>query len=465
VAQRGGIGLNPGGPDADDLFLSAGGVAQKGGGGVHSTAEGARARFRKTARRLGGLGRAWWVDREKPEGAARLRWAAAALLVLVGVISTVVVPRASATVSEPTFDSRSVSPAADPPGLPTPTASGPAAAPSLQIIPVPLPLKPMIPVGKGMWLHRMEKANNGDAASIVNQAVTHGLSHLYVRLGSSRMGFYGQGDLNKLLPVAHAAGLKVVGWDFPYLRDVPDDANRAAAEMAYATPDGHRIDAFAADIETPSEGTNLTTVGVDAYGRWVRIHAGPRFPLILAVPRPNPKRWYPYAEAAKDFDAIAPMVYWVNRDPGADVAGAIQALAPLGKPVIPVGQAYDPGIDGSHSWGPPSAADINKFMQTAADLGVASYSFWVWDTASAEQWQAIGASQLLHLQPLAGPQVGDRVAALQRVLKGLGQPVAVDGDFGAHTKSALAQLQRQLGIPVTGRLDAATLQALKQPLK
>jgi hypothetical protein len=280
------------------------------------------------------------------------------------------------------------------------------------------------------------------------------------------MGFYAQGDLNKLLPVAHAAGLKVIGWDFPYLNDVPADADRAAAEIAYTTPDGHRIDAFAADIETPAEGTNLTAAGVDAYGHWVRDHAGPRFPLILAVPRPNPSRWYPYAEAAASFDAIAPMVYWVNRDPGTDVAGAIQALAPLGKPVIPVGQAYDPGIDGSHSWGPPSAADINKFMQTAADLGVASYSFWAWDTASPEQWQAIGASQLLHLEPLLdGPEFSARVAALQRVLKGLGQPVAVDGDFGEHTKGALAEVQRQLGVPATGILDWATLQALKRPLK
>jgi hypothetical protein len=390
----------------------------------------------------------------------------AALLVLVGLVGSFVVPRASASVATPDFDSRWVSPAADPPGLPAPTAAGPAAAPALQIIPVPLPIKPIVPVGKGMWLHRMEKANNGDPVAIVNQAVATGLSHLYVRLGSSRMGFYAQGDLNKLLPVAHAAGLKVIGWDFPYLVDPGGDVRRAAAEIAYVTPTGDRIDAFSADIETPAEGTNLTLQNASDYGAWLRGIVGPTVPMIIAVPRPNPGRWYPYAEAAKYFDAIAPMVYWVNRDPATDVAGAIQALAPLGKPVIPVGQAYDPGIDGSHSWGPPSAADINKFMQTAADLGVASYSFWAWDTASPEQWQAIGASQLLRLEPLLdGPEFGARVAALQRVLKGLGQPVAVDGDFGEHTKGALAQIQRQLGVPATGILDWATLQALKRPLK
>jgi peptidoglycan hydrolase-like protein with peptidoglycan-binding domain len=57
----------------------------------------------------------------------------------------------------------------------------------------------------------------------------------------------------------------------------------------------------------------------------------------------------------------------------------------------------------------------------------------------------------------------DGISALQRVLNGLGHPVAVDGTFGDQTRSALAQLQRQLGVPPTGVLDKATLLALKNP--
>ena len=411
-------------------------------------------------------GRRLWTHRDRPEERTHLRWGAAALLVLVGVVSALVVPQGPDAAAGPAFDRASVAAAAaDPPAaLPVTTAEGPVAAPEVQPVNAPLPLKPTIPVGKGMWMHVFKRAYGGDPNLIVNHALSHGISHLYVRLGSSRMGFYAQGDLDRLLPVAHANGLKVVGWDFPYLDNVVGDVSRAVDEIRYRTPDGHGIDAFSADIETPSEGTNLTTANVEDYGEWLRGYAGPQFPLIAAVPRPNPKRWYPYAEATAYFDAIAPMVYWVNRDPATDVAGAIQALAPLGKPVIPVGQAYDPGIDGSHAWGPPSAADINKFMQTAADLGVASFSFWAWDTASPEQWQAISNSQLLHLRPLAeGPDKGERVAALQRVLKGLGHPIAVDGTFGAGTQAALAETQRQLGLPASGLLDRATLIALKQP--
>jgi hypothetical protein len=440
-------------------------VATEGTAGVAFTAE-ARTRLEHQARRIGSAGLRWWTGKDRPEEQTHLRWGAAALLVLVGVVSALVVPRApDALAAGPEFDRASVAAAADPPAaLPVPTAAGPVAAPQDQPVNVALPLKPTIPVGKGMWVHILQRAYGGNPDLIVNHALSHGLTHLYVRLGSTRMGFYAQGDLNKLLPVAHAAGLKIIGWDFPYLDDIHADVERANAEINYVTPGGHRIDGFSADIETASEGTALSTDNVTAYGNWVRHFAGPQFPLILAAPRPNPKRWYPYEAAAKQFDAIAPMVYWINRDPAADVTGAIEALRPLGKPIIPVGQAYDPGIDGSHSWGPPSAADINKFMQTAADLGVASYSFWSWDTASPEVWAAISSSQLIQLRPLFnGPDLEDRVAALQRVLKGLGRPVAVDGDFGAHTQAALADLQRQLGLPASGQLDRATLVALKQP--
>jgi hypothetical protein len=315
-----------------------------------------------------------------------------------------------------------------------------------------------------MWVHVLDRVTRGNVQAMVNHAVEYGLTHVYVRLGSSRKGFYAQRDLDAVLPLAHRAGIKVIGWDFPYLQDPMGDAQRAAEEIAYTTADGHQIDGFSADIETPSEGTNLTTEGAQAYGSRLRELAGPQVLLIAAVPRPDPRRNYPYGAVTEPFDAIAPMVYWVNRDPGSDVAGAIAALAPLGKPILPVGQAYDPGIDGSHSWGPPSAAHIQRFMQTAGDLGVASYSFWAWDTANAEQWQAIGQSNLIDLAPIApGTGNGAAVTALQRVLKGLGRPVAVDGAFGAGTKAALEDVQHQLGVPATGTLDSATVWALHNP--
>lgn len=268
-----------------------------------------------------------------------------------------------------------------------------AAYPQDPYYPIPLLSRPAdgpVPTGKGMWLHRLSRAENGDVASIVARAKAAGLTHIYVRLGSSKSGFYAQRDLDRLLPVAHAAGLKVVGWDFAYLGDVFADAARAREEIWYATPTGHRIDAFSADIETPAEGTTLSDAGIRGYVGALRQAVGPGYPLIATVPRPSPKRWFPFA-ALDGFDAVAPMVYWGNRDPAADVQGAIANLAFLGKPIIPVGQAYDMAQDGAPSiaHGAPSKAAITKFIDAAAGHGATGVSFWVWDTATPDHWAAI----------------------------------------------------------------------------
>lgn len=245
--------------------------------------------------------------------------------------------------------------------------------------------------GKGMWLHIVERAEGGNPAAIVAKAKAVGITHVYVRLGSSFDGFYGQAALDRLLPVAHAAGLKIVGWDFPYLIDPAGDARRALAEIAYTTPTGQRIDGFSADIETASEGVRLTPATADAYGATLRQLVGPAFPLVATVPRPVPGRGFPYVEATRSFDVIAPMVYWMQHDSAATVASAMDALAPLGKPIMPIGQAYDGALDGGPP-GPPSKDSILRFIATAAAKGATGVSFWVWNYATPDHWAAIAES-------------------------------------------------------------------------
>jgi hypothetical protein len=282
--------------------------------------------------------------------------------------------------------------------LPTPAGAalpagtgGELAAAAVTPAPPP-PRTPALPRGKGMWLHRLEWAAGGDPAALVAHAKAVGLTHLYLRLGSSKRGFYAQGDLDRLLPVAHAGDLSVVGWDFPYLFDPRADADRAVAEITYTTPDGHRIDAFSADIETPAEGVNLTHEGAAAYGARLRELVGPGYPLIATIP-PPPRTAYPFDEATGHFDAIAPMVYWMNRDPVADVVRAMDNLAHYGKPLLPVGQAYDGGPEGGPP-GPPPRDQLDRFMQAVSGKGAAGYSFWVWHTATAEHWAAIAEARL-----------------------------------------------------------------------
>ena len=161
-------------------------------------------------------------------------------------------------------------------------------------------------------------------------------------------GFYAGAFLDAILPAAHAAGIRVYGWDFPYLEDVQTTSTGRMQAILYRTPDGHRIDGFVPDIESQAEGTNLTAEAPWPTRTGLRNWVGAAYPLIICVPRPSEHAIavFPYGAVLPFYDAVAPMVYWLNRQPDSDVVGAIQWLAQFGKPVIPVGQAYDGGPEG-----------------------------------------------------------------------------------------------------------------------
>jgi len=241
-----------------------------------------------------------------------------------------------------------------------------------------------------MWIWLPEYVEGGDPAAIVARAQAAGLSHVYVRTGSSVDGFYAAAFIEALLPVAHAAGIRVIGWDFPYFDDLNADTARALEAIQYTTPTGDRLDGFSPDIETALEGVNLTPENAAAYSQTLRNAVGPSYLLIATVPRPSPARQadYPYGRVLPPYDAVAPMVYWIDTPPDVDTSEAIEFLAQFGKPVLPIGQAYDSGLEGGPP-GSPTGADIDSFMNTALAGGAPSVSFWSWQHATDEMWQAI----------------------------------------------------------------------------
>jgi hypothetical protein len=279
-----------------------------------------------------------------------------------------------------------------PPPAPTTTVPPPPPPPPAPPAPPAPPPAPEIPVGKGMWIWMADRAEGGDPARIIGRAKAVGLTHLYIRVGSSKVGFTAAPFMNRLLPAAHAAGIKVYGWDFPYLEDPGGDVARAIIALRHEAPGGHKLDGFVADIETPSEGTFLTAEGTLAYGQGLRAALGGQVPLIAAVPRPSAymvnSRRYPYDIVAGQFDAFAPMVYWLNRQPDSDVVHTVQYLARFGKPIIPIGQAYDGAPEGGRP-GVPTRDELLRFISASASVGVPGVAFWSWQHADQQAWDAI----------------------------------------------------------------------------
>jgi hypothetical protein len=314
-----------------------------------------------------------------------------------------------------------------------------------------------------MWIWMPERTESGDAPAIVARALATGLTHVYVRTGSSRQGFQGAAFLEALLPAAHAAGLRVYGWDFPYLDDVPGDVARAMAAITYRTAGGHRIDGFVPDIETGSEGTNLNAETALWYSNSLRAAAGPDYPLIVCVPAPTPRRiaTFPYAAILPVYDAVAPMVYWLNRQPDTDVAAALAFLVPFGKPVLPVGQAYDGGPEGGRP-GPPTADEIARFLGAAQAGGATAVSFWSWQHASPEIWATVAAAPQFVL-PANTALDSHQITAVQTQLASQGYAAPVNAQWDAATLAALDAFQIDAGLVPVPVFDEATRAHLLGP--
>ncbi len=215
----------------------------------------------------------------------------------------------------------------------------------------------------------------------VARARAAGARSIWIRTGG-RQGYYGNQFLPALVPAAHAAGIKVVAWDFPFLSDPVADAARAKQALDLG------IDAFAPDVETTAEGTHATARRVALYLSLVRSYAGTR-PVAATVPRPTPirRKSFPYAAFAPYADLFVPMIYWSCNEPGKLVQ---QSLTELGRwlPVAPVGQAYDMGTEGGRS-GLPTRAETWRFLDTAKRGGAVGASLWTIEKVGTGQWDAL----------------------------------------------------------------------------
>lgn len=246
--------------------------------------------------------------------------------------------------------------------------------------------------GTGMWIWQWAKTDGGNPGAIVSRARAAHLHQLWIRVGDSMNGFYGASELDQLVPVAHAAGLSVIAWGFPYLYDPEGDARWTAQIMAWHGPGGQTVDGYSADIERPTEGVDLTARRAAVYLQDVRRTAGSRAVVATVYP-PTDQNWsgggYPYSAMAPYVDAFAPMIYWECTDPGTDASFDVARLATL-RPVTIIGQAFDMADVGGRAVA-PSGAEINEFLQAGQKAGAIGGTLWVWQDASPQEWAAIAA--------------------------------------------------------------------------
>jgi hypothetical protein len=263
----------------------------------------------------------------------------------------------------------------------------------------PAPVKRWLPTGTGMWLHDYERSEGGSGKAVVARARAAGLSHLFVQTGSTRKGSIAGPTLRSILPATKGTGIRVIAWDFPKLHDPEADARRLAAAARFRCGGCPRVAAVAPDVETPAEGTKLTTSRVIRYYDELRRRLPRDVAVLATVPWPSEKRVgrYPYASTARRADAVLPMAYWYNRSPAIVTATSMTYLRQFRRPVMPVGQGYDGRLDAPYLAADPSPGkSVQSFLLTARRYGARSVSLWSWQTTGGQQWTALRKARPLY---------------------------------------------------------------------
>lgn len=240
-----------------------------------------------------------------------------------------------------------------------------------------------------MWIWEWSSTDGGNAVEVVQQAMAAGLHQVWVRVGDSMNGFYGAQELNALVPVAHAHGIAVIAWGFPYLWDPVGDAQWTAQILDWRAADGEQVDGYSADLEESTEGVMMSAQRAAVYLEVVRQSAGSRLVVATVYP-PSDANWsggYPYQAMAPYVDAFAPMVYWECADPGTDATADVDRLLTL-RPVHVIGEAFNFAGSGGRT-DSPSGAEISEFMGASQRAGALGASFWVWQEATPDEWTAL----------------------------------------------------------------------------
>jgi hypothetical protein len=258
--------------------------------------------------------------------------------------------------------------------------------------------------GKGMWFTNY-LPHHSDVNAVVQAAKKAGITHLYTEVAITQYGFYARNTLDRLLPAAHAAGIAVISWVYPDLKDISADIRLTEEVADYVTPTGDRADGVATDVEEVDDSATVYT-----YGQVLRALLGPDTLLVAAVFHPFAQVYYPYAAIAASWNVIAPMDYWHSRaqhhytdaEVGRFVGNSlmtIRAALSAGAdgamlPIEELGQTYDMySNDFTGASDAPTAAEVTADMTTAHEFGCIGVSFFEWQTATLDEWGALAGFQ------------------------------------------------------------------------
>jgi Putative peptidoglycan binding domain len=307
---------------------------------------------------------------------------------------------------------------------------------------------------QGMWIWYVTRSEGGSVAAMVSRAKRYDIGTVYIKAGDG-------GDVwsqfsRSLIGALHAGGVDVCAWQFVYGDDPVAEARVGAAAVAKGA------DCLVIDAETDYEGKYASA---DRYIRSLRARIGPNFPLSLAAfPYVDYHPSFPYSVFLGPGGATynQPQMYW--KTIGTPVRSVFEHTYLYNRlwdhPIYPLGQTYEA----------PGTASLRLFRRFATSHGGLQPSWWDWQETAGTEWGALGADSAARPVPGYSPSPehpmlkrgskGDMVVWAQARLLGAGQLLPITGFFGKQTQAAVRAFQGARGLPIDGRIETTTWEAL-----
>lgn len=259
----------------------------------------------------------------------------------------------------------------------------------------------------GAWVDVFDYAAL-DPATAVADMDTRGVRTLFLSTArfTSANDFHDAAAAGRWLDLAHAAGIKVVGWYLPAYGDMTRDVRRTVAIARITSPGGQHFDAVGVDIERLDEVTR-TQFNTRLVDHLARVRAQTDAMIGAIVPSPfgtdRGNRWegFPWAAVGNRSQVVMPMALWSFRDacagdpvcpysPGQVYTWVVdqvrRARALSGRPVSVEGGVDDPGTENT----PVTTVRVDRFVDAVIDGGAIGGSHYDYATTAPALWPILG---------------------------------------------------------------------------
>jgi hypothetical protein len=257
--------------------------------------------------------------------------------------------------------------------------------------------------GLGTWVDVFDYASL-DPATAVPAMRARGVRTLYLSTArfNGTTDMYDQAEAGQWLDLAHANGMKVVGWYLPAYGNMDRDVRRTVAIARFVSPGGQRFDAVGVDIERLDELT-LAQFNTALVTHLQFVRALVDSPIGAIVPSPfttdpgNNWAGFPWAAVGQQSEVVLPMALWSFRQNGDGSAytpdqvyswvreQVTRARSMTGRRVSVEGGVDDPGTERT----PVTADRVSRFVDAALDAGAIGGSHYDYATTSSGFWTTL----------------------------------------------------------------------------